>query len=94
MQAITKNGTIIIGSLDRVTVRGELSGFHIEEGELIPDWVGESEVFWDGSEAVQRDGQDLYLDTEGDEFTLAECAIVEDDFDLYEILHAEGLVDA
>lgn len=48
------------------------------EGKLEPSYAGNTEVFWDTSETVQRGGEDAYVDENGDEVLESEVMLIED----------------
>lgn len=77
-QAFVKDSDIqIVGTLERLTGRGEISGF----GDTFADveWQGSTEVFWDEQKTVQRDGKDIYLDEDGNEYTEDQLELRDDE---------------
>lgn len=87
MKGISKNGTEILGTLDRIEARAEIASFDRNpDGSIEINWDGYTEVFWDSQRTQQDDAKDLYLDREGETFTEDEIAFVDDDFDLDEAM--------
>lgn len=74
----TPKDTVIIGSLDVCPCRAEIQ-FFFEDG--LPEYEGGTKMFYDDQRTRQRDGKDLYLDDEGDEWTLDQCTREEIDED-------------
>jgi hypothetical protein len=68
----TPDGKPILGTLERLEGRGEAETYEVQEdGSLDPEWSGSTEVFWDGqTTATTPDGKVIYLDSEGQEWTL------------------------
>lgn len=57
---------VIVGTLDTVEARADISGFG--EGFADPIWSGDGEVFWDSRTTQERNGLRLYLDDAGNEY--------------------------
>lgn len=69
----------ILGTLDLVPCRAEVAGAtRLPDGTLDLEWAGGSEVFWDDQRTVQRQGQDVYLDENGNEYLESEIDVIED----------------
>lgn len=56
----------IVGALDMIEARADISGFG--KGFDDPIWGDDGEVFWDSRTTQERDGKKLYLDNEGNEY--------------------------
>lgn len=54
----------IRGTLERVHGVARATGFR---GTGAIDYVGDTEMWWDGAETVMRDGQRVWVDEDGDE---------------------------
>lgn len=79
---ITPNDTAIIGSLERLSGRANITCF---DADGTPDYEGYTEVFWDGQVTLTRKGKPIYLDREGNEWTLDQCKrLTEDEFQVWE----------
>ncbi len=63
----------IVGTLDTIEARSDISGFG--DGFEDPIWSEDGEVFWDSRTTQVREGKKLYLDGEGHEY-------VEDELEL------------
>ena len=72
MALISPEGTRIIGTLERLSGRAEIvpDSFRANpQGDFTFEYEGTTEVFWDGQETEVRDGERVFLDEEGNEFT-------------------------
>lgn len=79
------HSVIITGTLDLVPGRAVLNGAtRLPDGTLDIEWYGETEMFWDDQKTVQRNGQDVYLDDDGNEYLESEIEVIEDDDDANE----------
>lgn len=70
MMAVNKRtGSPILGTLETLQGRGDISGIRIgEDGGIEFDQDGNTEVFWDGAEtATDKAGKPIFLDRAGDE---------------------------
>ena len=74
---LSPTGSPIIGTLERLTGRAEISGIDPKTGE--PEYAGDTELFWDSQETVERDGKAIFLDEDGEEWTFDQLTMVEDD---------------
>jgi hypothetical protein len=84
MKAISPTGALIVGSADWVPGNAlieERSWKRLPDGSLDFEWVGETVLCWDGQYTKERDGKDLYVDEDGEEWTADEVRLVEDDYD-------------
>ena len=82
MKAISPAGTEIIGTLDTVQARAEIipgTFKRLADGSLDHEWEGSTEVFWDDQRTLKRDGKDIYLDDEGNEWTEDQIKLVDED---------------
>jgi len=75
---VSPTGTHIIGTLERLTgyaviesetVRNTDTGFEFE-------YEGTTEVYWDEQKTVERDGERIFVDRNGDEFREGELRLV------------------
>lgn len=69
----------IVGTLDLIEARADISGFG--NGFDDPIWRGDGEVFWDSRTTQERDGKKLYLDNTGNEYA-------EDELELRDVTEA------
>jgi hypothetical protein len=72
MALISPEGTRIIGTLERLSGRAEIvpDSFRANpQGGFAFEYEGTTEVFWDGQETEVWDGERVFLDEEGNEFT-------------------------
>ncbi len=84
MKAISPTGAPIVGSSDWVPGNAlieERSWKRLPDGSVDFEWVGETVLCWDGQYTNERDGEDLYVDEDGEEWTADEIRLVEDDYD-------------
>lgn len=88
MKAYGPNGLEILGTADTVPVRAEIISNSYErkaDGTLDFEWLGESEVFWDGqtTETCEVNGKlmRVFLDSHGNEWTEDQLILVEDEED-------------
>lgn len=65
-QYLSPTGSEIIGTLERLIGRAEISGI---QDDGTPKYAGETEVFWDDQTSVLRDGKRVFLDEDGAEWT-------------------------
>lgn len=82
MHAYSPNGTPIIGTLETITARAEISADTFArnaDGSIVFEYEGETEVFWDDQETVRRNGEVIYLDEDGGEWTAAQIVLKDDD---------------
>ena len=80
MALISPEGTRIIGTLERLSGRAEIvpDSFRANpQGGFTFEYEGTTEVFWDGQETDVRDGERVFLDEEGNEFTENTLRLVE-----------------
>lgn len=73
---LSPNGSPIIGTLERLSGRAEISGIDPTTGE--PEYSGGTAIFYDDQETVQRDGKIVFLDNGGDEWTFDQLALVDE----------------
>lgn len=74
---VSPNNTRIIGTLEKLVGRGEITCFNkLDDGKIDIVWDGYTEVFWDSQETVQRKGQRIFLDREGNEYPEDKCRLV------------------
>ncbi len=79
MKAISPTGALIVGSADWVPANALIEGH--PDGSVDFEGVGETVLWWDGQYTNERDGEDLYVDEDGEEWTADEIRLVEDDYD-------------
>lgn len=77
----SKTGSQIKGTLERLhgcaLLAGE--GFELgEDGEIRFEHDGDTDVYWDDSKTVQQDGQDVFIDYNGDLVTADHVRLVEE----------------
>ena len=63
------NGKSIVGTLETVPGCAWAATFEVlQDNALSPEYSGETDVWWDGQETVRRDGEDIYLDEDYEEW--------------------------
>jgi hypothetical protein len=83
MVLLSAEGTRIIGTLERLSGRAEivLDSFQANpRGGFTFEYEGTTEVFWDGQETEVWDGERVFLDGEGNEFTENTLRLVPEDW--------------
>lgn len=81
---IAPNGQLILGTLENIAGRAEVTGWTINaDGKLEPDYEGSTEVFWDGQVTVMQKADDgtetmVVLDEEGNEYRACDCTLVDE----------------
>jgi hypothetical protein len=82
MIAIAPNGKRIIGRLEELSARAEItenSFYRDDDGNLDWDWTGHTEVFWDGQRPIKDEhGRDIFLDDEGNEWAEDQLTFTEE----------------
>jgi|ERR1051326_8512843 hypothetical protein len=84
MKAISPTGSPIVGSADWVPGNAlieEGSWKWLPDGSFDFEWVGETVLCWDGQYTRARDGKDLYVDEDGEEWTADEIRLVANDYE-------------
>jgi hypothetical protein len=73
----TPTGKRIRGTSDTIPARGDFSTAEIDaDGDIIPDYDGDTKVFWDLQAVDKNDnGEFLYLDEDGDTWAENELEI-------------------
>jgi hypothetical protein len=82
MVLISPEGTRIIGTLEKLSGRGEIDLGSIRanpQGGFTFEYEGTTEVFWDGQETEVWDGERVFLDADGNEFTENTLRLVPED---------------
>ena len=82
MALISPEATRIIGTLERLSGRAEIvpDSFRANpQGGFTFEYEGTTEVFWDDQETEVRDGERVFLDEEGNEFTENTLRLVPED---------------
>jgi len=85
MRAFAPNGSPIMGTLEVVSARAEITDDSFErdkDGNVTFDWLGATTVFWDDQETVIRDDKPVFLAEDGTEWTSDQIVLrdeVEDD---------------
>lgn len=82
-QLYTKSGTRIRGTLEQLKGVAEVLGFEqLPDGTIEPEWEGYTELWWDEQRTVKNaQGKHIYVDEDGDEYTLDELELREDEED-------------
>lgn len=84
MKAFAPNGLEILGTYEMCPCRAEITqgSFKREaDGSIEFDYYGETEMFYDAQKIVKKDGECLYLDSDGNEWKESELVLREDDED-------------
>lgn len=72
--------TPIAGTLERVPgCAGVRSATQQVDGTYDLDWDGGTEMYWDDSKTVVRDGQRVFIDEDGEEWLENELVLMEDE---------------
>jgi hypothetical protein len=82
MHAISPTGSPIVGTADMVPANALIqqgSFTRGADGAIEFEWEGESLCCWDGQYTKQRDGKDLYVDENGEEWTEDQIKLVENE---------------
>lgn len=72
----TKDGRELLGTLELVEGCSYVEG--VEDDGTI-EYSGETKMFWDGQKTVERDGERVWLDEEGEEFLESEIVWKEEE---------------
>lgn len=59
-------GALILGTYERTECRVEILGI---KDDGTPEYAGGSEMFWDETHPIERDGKPLFLDEKGESWT-------------------------
>src|SRR5690242_11799851 len=73
MILVSKDGTRITGSFEQINGIANITDFD-ENGD--PNWEGGTDVDWDSQVSVQRDGEDIFVDEDGDKYLRSECRLM------------------
>lgn len=74
IQLLSPAGRPIVGTLDLVPARANVGGFTLNaDGSYSPEFDGGSEMFWNDQRTVEREGQIIVLDEDGEEWPLSAC---------------------
>lgn len=68
---VSPTGSKIIGTLERLTGVATLSTIN-DDGT--PNYLGKTDIFWDDQETATREGEIIFLDQNGAEWTFGELA--------------------
>lgn len=82
MKAYAPNGSQIIGTLERLAGRAEITADSFKRaagGTIEHEWEGGTEIFYDDQRTVQRDGEDVYLAEDGTDWKESELALLNDE---------------
>lgn len=67
--AFAPNGTAIVGTLEVLNGCADLACFvELADGSMEPCYTDYTHVYWDGQRTVQRDGETVYVDDNGNEW--------------------------
>lgn len=65
-RALAPNGRPIVASLEKLLAEAEITHFYMgDNGSMVPEYEGTTNISWDTQEAVTEDGFCLYLDDQG-----------------------------
>lgn len=73
---VSPNGDEIVGTLETLQGKALVLGL-ADDGE--PEYLGETEVFWDEQKTVYRDEKRIYVDVEGYEWTFDQLKKIENE---------------
>jgi hypothetical protein len=76
---LTPSGKAIQGTLEVIqgcAKVGTVSGRDPTTGLLEFDYGSETDLFWDGQETVQQDGERVWIDVDGDEWRESQLLLV------------------
>jgi hypothetical protein len=71
-QLYAPNGNLIVGTLETIKGRANVTGWNDDRS---PEYAGSTEIFWDDQRTVQRDGNIICLDEDGEEYPFNECTL-------------------
>jgi len=82
MYAYAPNGSVILGTLERLSGRAEIcqDSFTLTgKGTVDFEWEGGTEIFYDDQETVKLEGERLFLADDGTEWKESEIILEEKD---------------
>ena len=79
-RAVSPRGDEILGTYEMCPARSEITDFYRgDDGTVMYNHSGESEMFWDAMETQTKDGKTVYLCSNGQEWTEDELRFIEVD---------------
>lgn len=78
-QFLSPKGDRIAGTADLVPGVARVNVFNLDESGFIPEYAGETEMFWDSQTQVYIKGQKVYTDEEGTNWRESELLKVPDE---------------
>ena len=72
MRYKSPTGSPIVGTLETIVGIGMIKGIDVDG---TPDYVGETDIFWDDQITVVRDGKIIFVDDDGDEWTFDQLTV-------------------
>ena len=80
MHAKAPNGKRIVAMCDLVPANSLIADDTFRrdpDGSIAFEWAGESVLCWDGQYTMQREGEDLYVDEDGETWRESEIKLVD-----------------
>jgi len=68
----------IQGTLETVRGVAYIANPRMENGKIAFDYEGGTKIWWDEQETVKEDGQRMFVDAEGNEYTEDELVVIEE----------------
>lgn len=66
---IAPNGKLIVGTLETCPGCALITSIsRAVDGSITLDYVGETKMYWDDQRTIERDGQTIFLDSDGHEW--------------------------
>lgn len=79
MKAYSPSGSLIVATADVIEANALIRSMErLPDGSVEIEWVGEAEVCWDSQRTKQQEGQDLYVDEDGQEWKESELVWKDD----------------
>lgn len=78
---VAPNGAQIVGTSEMIASTAHVENLRWENGEVTFDYEGGSDVYWDTSTTQTRDGEILFVDENGDEWSESDLVEAKDEED-------------
>lgn len=81
IQLKSPTGQLVIGTLESLTGTAMVDGWTIEDGKLVPEYEGTTEIEWDNQHTKldERTGAMLVVDEAGEIWSVTECEQVSEE---------------
>lgn len=68
------SGSPIVGTLEVLHGTALADRFYVgESGQLVPEYIGETEIHWNGQEGADFEGEPVVIDADGIAWLTREC---------------------